>query len=111
MASSESTPLEPADSAAGTRRGKGAVLLLVILCGRCGGSGGVSSKGFTRPLLDLVTRVGVAPLGGSLLVVFRLPTCALLLAPLLQVCLRAEERGGAAAPPGCVGGREIECDL
>lgn len=110
MDSSESTPSEPADSAAGTWSGKGAVLLLVIFCG----GSGMLNRGFTRPLLDLVTRVGVALAGGS---GGSLPPAALRLPvtmpppPPLQVCLRAEEGGEGAAPPRGVGGREMEYDL
>lgn len=109
MDSSESTPSVTADSAAWAGSGKGAVLLLVIFCG----GSGMLNRGFTRPLLDLVTRVGVAlevGRGGSLPpAVLRLPDCM----PPLQVCLRAEvaEEGGCAAPLRGVGGREIEYDL
>lgn len=101
----ESVSSKPADSAAGGRRsGIGAVLLLVIL----GGGSGVLNKGLTRPLLDLVTLVGVAAgtgRGGSLLDDRRLLT----LLPELHVCLRGEEGTGwwVVVLRG-VGGREME---
>ena len=80
------------------------------------GGSGVLKMGLVRPLLDLVTREGVAPLGGRggiLADVLRFPAT---LAPLLQLCLREdeeeeEEEGGTVAPLRGVGGREMEYDL
>lgn len=123
--SSESTASESADSAVGKGSGKGAVLLRVTLWG----GSGVLNRGLTRPLLDLVTRVGVALAtrvgvalatrvgvalatgrGGNLPDVLRFPV---MLLPLLQVCLRDAEAElvGGVAPSRGVGGREMEYDL
>lgn len=105
-----------ADSAAGRGSGKGAVVLLATLRG---GAGILNGSLLVRPLLDLVTLVGVAATvvlaagrGGSFPDDFRLPCTT----PPLQVCLRdvavGGVKGGVAPPvPMGVGGREMEYDL